>query len=136
MSIPKYGLHLTVFTNPRLRACTNGPTATLDTLTLVGYIDRRNGRDSHLVVATPKIGPLRATEERPAVVLVVRHIGGPVLNLEPVTWDDDEDRWVHKGWYAAGGSFATGDSRVPELVQRLTGGRFYGALSVHDRKEW
>lgn len=136
MSIPDYGLMLSLYSNPRTRGCTNGPSAKCDSLTLVGYIDRRRMRRDHVVVPLPKIGPFAVKDERPAVALVVRDIGGPLLSLEPVTWADDEDRWTNTGWYAAGGSFADGDSRLSELARDLTGHRFYGAISVHDQKEW
>jgi len=34
-----------------------------------------------------------------------------------------------------GGNYATGDSRLSEEIERVTGQRFYGAVAIHDRYE-
>jgi len=36
-----------------------------------------------------------------------------------------------------GGNYAaTSDSRFGEAIEKLTGQDFYGAVPIHDRKEW
>jgi len=122
----------------RVDTTAGGITSRFPVLTLVGHIDQRE--DPGASVVEPMARDSRVFPEvpdRPAVALVVRSIGGWVLSLVPVEWNADAGRYECHGWHTAGGNYAeTCDSRVSELTERLTGHRFYGALSVHDRREW
>lgn len=135
------GITLDVLRHASGQDCTLGGITSQHTeLTLVGVIDARVHRsDRPEVVPLPKacqVGP--ETPERPAVALLVREIGGSTsLALTPVRWGPFSQAYATDGrWYMAGGNYAAvGDGRVDELLHRLTGSRFVGALSVHDRHE-
>jgi len=51
--------------------------------------------------------------------IIVPFHGGPVGAIGPMF----------------GGNYATGDSRLGQEIERVTGRRFYGALCIHDRFE-
>lgn len=115
-----------------------GITSRFPVLTLVGHIDQRKDAGANVVEPMPhssRVFP--ETPGRPAVALVVRSVGGWVLSLVPVEWNDREGRYEQRGgWLMAGGNYASlDDSRVAALTERLTGHRFYGAVAVHDRRE-
>jgi hypothetical protein len=73
-------------------------------------------------------GPFEATPERPAVVLQ-SHVPG-CLRLVPLELLE-QNRWAQFG----GNYAACSDSRFRELAEALSGGKFYGAVAVHDRVE-
>lgn len=78
------------------------------------------------------------TDERPAVWLYARVIGGAVIwcVIPAMTGDPDatqDQLRMHSTLFAMGGNYAsTSDSR---LSQNMGVGAFYGALAVHDRCE-
>lgn len=76
----------------------------------------------------PVRGPFTPTDDAPAVILVRRHgvMGSPgTVHARP--YGDDLPR---TGWMAGGTYIATSDSRLVEAAG------FYGAISLHDRREW
>lgn len=124
--------------------CTaGGITSRHNQLTLVGTIDTRNLRS--VTPRTPLlVSPMEyqsqvfaAQEDRPAVALLIRYIGGPVPALVPVEWDTANQVWRDTGDSPmAGGNYAAIiDSRVSDMLRGLLGHGFYGALAVHDRIE-
>lgn len=48
-------------------------------------------------------------------------------------YDFDGSTWTPVPGTPAGGNYATGDSRLTDLVSQLTGHHFYGAVAIHDR---
>lgn len=84
-------------------------------------------------------GPFEPTADRPAALLVNGHSRGTVRVIPAVEVDDANEyhgKWAPKLGSMAGGCYvATSDSRFTEAVERLTGGRFYGAIALHDRYE-
>ena len=74
-------------------------------------------------------GPFDPSDDCPAVKLVKGNLPGTV-KIVPV----DE---LEKGsWTMFGGNYAaTSDSRFSEAIEKIVGGRFYGAVPVHDRVE-
>lgn len=111
--------------------CTNGGISSRhEKLTVVGVVrgDLVNYLPQHARVFEP-------TEERPAVLVEVRRIGGPVFSVVPAEIADGA-LFKAPGWWMAGGNYLScSDSRLWDFLQDLTGERFYGALSIHDRKE-
>jgi len=101
-------IRLTVYYNPKYRGCANG-----------GISERF---DELLLAHGEGYMEINGDEEN-LVQLVRREIGGrDVYHLAPM---DD------KGQYSAGGSYADScDNRFCELHG------VYGALAIHDRKEW
>lgn len=135
------GLTLSVYRDPAsdVDATNGGITSRATRLTLVGYYDDSEPHPEPHVIPLPEHSQVFApTEEAPAVVLRLRRIGGPVLDLVPARWDPLPRKYVAvEGWFMSGGNYAaTTDSRLSELARDLTGRPFYGALAVHDRKEW
>ena len=102
------GISLEVFSNPKYRGCANGGISERFDELLIEH--QRGNLD------------LTGNEEN-LVKLVHRKIGGrDVYHLTPI---DD------KGQYMMGGSYAGScDNRFYELHN------IYGALAIHDRKEW
>jgi hypothetical protein len=102
------GISLTVYYNPQYRACASGGISTKF--------------DELLIVCDRGCIDIKGDEEN-LVKLVHRVIGGrDVYHLAPI--DDN-------GQYSFGGSYAsTCDSRFSEMHG------VYGALAIHDRREW
>lgn len=74
-------------------------------------------------------GPFDRRAGEPAVV-IESHMPG-IVRAVPVDQDGKPIAGTMKGY-----SFiASSDSRFSELVEGLTGARFYGAVALHDRKE-
>lgn len=128
-------LPLTVFREAESQTdCTNGGVSSTHTrLQLVGYTLNRTGIIDPLPEGiTTEIHP---GQDAP-VVLHVRHIYNQYsLSFVPLTYDHTNHNWCLKNGHMAGGNYATGDSRIPELAAKLTGSRFYGAIAIHDRHE-
>lgn len=97
-------------------------------LTLVGVLD-----EERIVRRLPAhMQVFEVTADRPPVLLQIRQLGDKVASIIPAS----EDGTPAEGWFMAGGNYAAwSDSRVSDLVSELLGYRFYGALSIHDRKE-
>lgn len=74
-------------------------------------------------------GPFDPTDDCPAVMLVKGNLPGTV-KIVPL------DEMGTGSWTMFGGNYAaTSDSRFTAAVEKITGGRFYGAVPVHDRVE-
>ena len=120
--------------------CTRGGiTSRHNQLVLVGSCDLRKDAHNRCVVPLPDGAQVfSAGPDRPAVALVVRHIGGPVLHIEPVSWDGETSSWrlTEHAFMSGGNSADITDSRFSELTRQLTGQSFYGAVHVHDRREF
>lgn len=59
--------------------------------------------------------------------------GDVLLSFSPVRWDTAAGQWTRPALHlAAGGNYGTGDSRLSDLIQHITGHRFYGAIAIHD----
>jgi hypothetical protein len=128
------GLALYVARTAGLGDCTaGGITATHDRLTLVGVA----ADDGTVRPMTPDARIRAVTPDAPAVALRVTIVGTPSVHVVPVESSPDGGYRVARGaWYMAGGNYASSsDARVGELLESLLGHRFYGALSVHDRRE-
>jgi len=102
------GISLEVYSNPKYRGCANG-----------GISERFD----ELLIAHERGWIDLTGDEENLVKLVHREIG--CRDVYHVTPMDDE------GQYMFGGSYAgTSDSRFSEMHG------VYGALAIHDRKEW
>lgn len=118
--------------------CTNGGiTAVRDRLTLVGTVLPfiGNGADPAPVRPMPVNCRLwDASDQAPAVAL---ELTAGTVHLVPVGLSPDGTRYLRdRVHYMAGGNFAhSSDSRVGDVLREVLGHRFYGALSVHDRRE-
>jgi hypothetical protein len=93
-----------------------------------------DGPDQYTLIHPDLEGPSEPTHHAPALVLNLRVIGGdPILSAEPVSCPGDRLKMVGP---MMGGNFVhTSDSRVSDLVRKLLGHRFYGAIALHDRWE-
>jgi hypothetical protein len=102
------GINLAVYSNPKYRGCA------------VGGISEKF--DELLIVCDRGFIEINGDEEN-LVQLVHRVIGGKdVYHLAPID---------NKGQYSFGGSYASScDNRFCEMHG------IYGALAIHDRKEW
>jgi len=102
------GINLTVYYNPKYRGCANG-----------GISERFD----ELILAHDRGWIDINGDEENLVQLIHRKIigGRDVYHLAPM---DD------KGQYMFGGNYADGDSRFSELHG------VYGAIPIHDRREW
>lgn len=113
--------------------CTDGGvSATADRLTLVGILDETDPHNPLTRVIPPSMRVFEPTVDAPAALLRTRApMGGRILvDVVPVAASEG-------GWYSNGGNLATwSDSRISETVRDLLGQSFYGALHIHDRKEW
>lgn len=115
--------------------CTAGGVSSRhDRLTVVGIADRE----------TRKIIPLgddarvfAASADAPAVALCIGAMPGIVV-IYPAELNDAGDGYrLAPGWHCMGGNFAAlGDSRLCRAAESVTKTRFYGAVAVHDRREW
>lgn len=73
-------------------------------------------------------GPFEPSETAPAAMIALTPFG----NAKIVPADCPNGTGVMFG----GNYAATSDSRFGEAIQKLTGQDFYGAVPIHDRKEW
>ena len=135
MTMQLKALHLTVYRNASSQAdCTNGGVSSTHTrLQLVGYVKDHQGIIDPLPEGvTTTIDP----DHNAPVVLHVRNIFGEnTISLVPLTYDPANQQWHIKPGYMAGGNYATGDSRLSELIDHFTGRRYHGAIAIHDRYE-
>lgn len=72
-------------------------------------------------------GPFEPSDDCPPVKLVVGNLPG-TAKIVP---EECEGKWSMFG----GNYAATSDSRFSEAIESIVGGRFYGAVPVHDRVE-
>lgn len=72
-------------------------------------------------------GPFDPSDDCPAVKLVEGNLPG-TAKIVP---EECEGKWSMFG----GNYAATSDSRFSEAIESIVGGRFYGAVPVHDRVE-
>lgn len=128
------GLTLDVYRNHRGDFTLNGISATHNQVTLVGTVDQYQWSETPVTPMPKESQVFAASDDAPAVALVDK---GDTVNLVPVQWDDEEGTWRRiNTWFMAGGNYAaTADSRIGELIQKVTGHRFYGAIAIHDREE-
>ena len=70
-------------------------------------------------------GPFDPSDNCPAVKLVEGNLPGTVK----IVPEECEGKWSMMG----GNYAATSDSRFSEAIETIVGGRFYGAVPVHDR---
>ena len=81
-------------------------------------------------------GPFEPDAEAPAAVIALT----PFNNAKIVPADDAEDfnqAILASPRYMFGGNYAAcSDSRFNEAIKKLTGQDFYGAVPIHDRREW
>lgn len=117
------GLILNVYRSADGANCTNGGyTARFTQLTLVGVRDETKGHNAPVEPLGRQSQVFAPTAERPAVILVKRHIGRILWHLVPAGFEGQ--------WFMFGGNYAaTSDSRFGDI----TG--IYGAIAVHDRVE-
>lgn len=102
--------------------------------------DSESGRDSlsvwpasvHRVLVINAEGPFERKEGEAAVMIVPAHGGRGCVMAVPVNEAGEKWPGVMKGYSYV----ASSDSRFSELVERISGHPFYGAVSLHDRCEW
>ena len=105
------GMRLSVYRSGS--CCTNGPSATERSITLIGE-------------GVPEI--FEPTEDAPAMFLTRTHDRFPPIIVPEASPPPMQ--------YSAGGNFAwSSDSRFRELVMELTGGTHDGPIAIHDRNE-
>jgi len=76
-------------------------------------------------------GPFEPTKQRPAVLLE-SHVPG-IVRAVPCSREGVKDPGI---WWMNGGAFvSSSDSRFSRAAEKLVGGRFYGAVALHDRNE-
>lgn len=84
------------------------------------------------VVCVNIAGPSEPDVNRPPVLLVAGAYPG-IARCVPF---EDDSRPLHGVGPMMGGCYvATSDSRFTEKVEEIVGGRFYGAVALHDRYE-
>ena len=76
-------------------------------------------------------GPFLPMPSRPAVLLE-SHMPGIV---RAVPCSPEGVRYSGVWWMAGGAFISSSDSRFSRAVESLIGGRFYGAVALHDRNE-
>jgi hypothetical protein len=110
----KKGLLIWVYSNPNTRGCAmGGPSEMHDECIVVG----------------DGIPEIFEAAGRPVLVLKENRVSG-CAHLEP------EEKQSERHHLMFGGSFAhTSDSRFSRAVERITGGKHYGAVPIHDRME-
>ncbi len=133
------GLTVTVARNATGDYTNRGVSALHDHLTVVGYLGDTEAGDTDGVVIPLPADSQRCvpTKDTPAVAIEIRRIGNPIPSIIPVVWDDQRQGYkrVHP-WTQSGGNFANlMDSRLNNLLERLIGSHFYGAVAIHDRVE-
>ncbi len=80
-------------------------------------------------------GPFEPDAEAPAAVIALT----PYKNAKIVPASDGRvnEAILAMPRYMFGGNYAAcSDSRFNEAIKKLTGQDFYGAVPIHDRKEW
>jgi hypothetical protein len=103
---------------------------------LLAYICKSNTTDcsnegisswAEQVCITNVEGPFEPDDKTPSVLLLKGNLVG-IVHIVPEA--------LIKKYPMFGGCFVhTADSRLYEAVEKLTGARFYGAISLHDRIE-
>jgi len=135
MTMQLKALHLTVYRDASSQAdCTNGGISSTHTrLQLVGYVKDHQGIIDPLPEGvTTTIDP---DHDAPVVLHVRNLFGENAVSLVPLTYNSTDESWHLKPGSMAGGNYATGDSRVNDLVASFTGNRYHGAIAIHDRYE-
>lgn len=133
-------LHLTVLRDAAGHDSTaGGVTSTHSRLRLVGFTLKTDER-ARIKEIPAGIDMDDCDSAAAPVVLVIRNTPfgeGYIAHLAPAHRDGETGEWTRGGvWTMAGGNFAYAtDSRFTDLVSKLLGVRFYGALAVHDRIE-
>ncbi|MFF1572474.1 hypothetical protein ACFVWR_06970 [Leifsonia sp. NPDC058292] len=134
------GLTLEVLRGAHGKDCTlGGVSSKHETLTLMGIVKYRTSDPKRIVHSLP--AEARSSEPRedaPPVALEVRlFYHGPVPTLVPTWYDAESGHWlINPGSTIVGGNFAYGhDARFRAVMREALGYEFYGAVSVHDRKE-
>jgi len=65
----------------------------------------------------------------PAELVLQEHFGRKTVKIIPTEVKDKQSMF--------GGNYgSTSDSRFSEMVERMIGHSFYGAVPIHDRVEW
>jgi hypothetical protein len=126
MAVSETGLRLDIYRHDRADCSAGGISSRVSHVTLVAVIDR-DPRKPDRVQPLPagQAGPFEPRQDAPPVVLVYRTSGrGRICHVEPLLPDGEA------AWFSMGGTYVTGDSRFSEL----TG--LYGAVALHDRREW
>lgn len=86
-------------------------------------------------------GPYEPTPERPAVLLVAGSRAGIAKVIPAVEHENGQGGWAalsdpgSVGPMMGGCYVASPDSRFATAVEAIVGGRFYGAVPLHDRFE-
>ncbi|MGP9587234.1 hypothetical protein ACT3TB_16415 [Micrococcaceae sp. AOP34-BR2-30] len=116
--------------------CTlGGVTSKRDRLTLIGYVVE----PVREIISLTEGAPATLNEDTDPVVVSIRRgvlDGTLTARLVPLVYDGEREAWSYQSGHMAGGNYATtSDSRFTDLISDLLGGRFYGALAVHDRRE-
>ena len=79
-------------------------------------------------------GPFEPSKDAPAAVLVKGNAPGTVVVRVVRNYVPGETPEVIRGMM--GGAYvSTSDGRFSEAVEKILGGRFYGAVALHDRVE-
>ena len=111
------GLLADIYRNSDFTDCTNG-----------GFSSRVKS-----VCITNADGPFEPSDDCPAVILESGY-NGPFTNdcVRAVAVQDKESG----AWIMCGGNFLyTSDARFASLIKELTGTKYSGPVSIHDRKE-
>lgn len=90
------------------------------------------------VVCVNAVGPDEPDENRPPVLLIPGALMGTARCVP--AYQDAKGRYVYGsvdliGPMMGGCYVSTSDSRFSEKVEEIVGGRFYGAVALHDRYE-
>lgn len=72
-------------------------------------------------------GPSKPDEDRPEALLIEGNLAGTAIIVP--------HNLLGKQRMMGGCYGGTSDSRFSQAVERITGGRFYGAIPIHDRVE-
>jgi hypothetical protein len=105
----------------------------IDVYRAAGY-DCTNGpsRDHDKLCVTNVEGPFEPSADAPAVTLEPGSLPG-IARLVP---DTTGLAFITPPWFMFGGNYgASSDSRFSRAVEKITGGRFHGAVAIHDRLE-
>ena len=119
--LPKTGIRASIYDYPGGNCSNNGISARCKDVTVMGICGPELG-----FIPIEQTSPFEPNEEAPAVILIVREIGGSLH----VHAESPDGRWA-----MAGGAFIyTSDSRFHDLLRRAV--RMSGfAVSLHDRIE-
>lgn len=80
-------------------------------------------------------GPFSPRPDAPAAMLVAGNVSG-IARVVPAVEVGNGQYAPRPGWHMAGGAYvSTSDSRFCQAVEAIVGGRFYGAVTLHDRDE-